>query len=261
MSYNTLMQQLLNVYKPIFFTPLQIIDTLRGKFPEYKDVKIGYAGRLDPLAHGVLLLMIGEETKQREKYLNLPKTYEFEALFGIETDSYDVLGLPKTVAGVSEASRAKIGKYITSKLGTHTQAYPPYSSKAVGGKPLHWWAKQNRLSEIKIPEHEIHIDSFELLSTGEISAKELQKKVTESVTNVQGYFRQKEILETWNAYFYPERSRRVFQTAKFKLSCSSGTYIRGLVHELGEQLGSGAITTEILRTKVGEYSLEKSLRL
>src|SRR4051812_2270372 len=87
------MNRVINVYKPIGFTPLQVIEKLREKFPEYKNVKIGYAGRLDPLAHGVLLLMIGDATKEREKYLGLDKSYEFEAVLGVSTDSYDVLGL------------------------------------------------------------------------------------------------------------------------------------------------------------------------
>ena len=266
------MQQLLNVYKPLYATPLQVIDALRLKFPEYKESKIGYAGRLDPLAHGVLLLMVGEEAKQREKYLDLPKTYEFEALLGLQTDTYDLLGLlqnppsPLYVKGVAAAGGLK--QFIQSKLGSHTQPYPPFSSKAVGGKPLHWWAKQNRLSEITIPTREITIYSFELLSTGTISVDDLKEKI-KNATTVQGSFRQTEILEAWGNYFSTHKAKNAqstirnsqFPTARFRVSCSSGTYVRGLVHELGKYLETGAVTTEILRTEVGEYTIEASLRL
>jgi tRNA pseudouridine55 synthase len=262
---------LLNIYKPLYVTPLQVVDSLRVQFPEYKEAKIGYAGRLDPLAHGVLLLMVGEETKQREKHLDLPKTYEFEALLGLETDSYDVLGLladstSQMDHGSLRATRyapQAIKKFLNNKLGTHTQSYPPFSSKAVHGKPLHWWAKQNKLSEIPIPTREITIDTFDLLATGSISAGDLEKKIIKSVTSVQGHFRQKETLETWNNYFNSQSaiSNQKFTTARFRITCSSGTYVRGLIHELGEVLGTGALALEILRTKVGDYSIDDSLRI
>ena len=65
------MGSVLSIYKPIGVTPNQIIEKLREAQPEYQDIKIGFAGRLDPLAHGLLLLMTGDETKDRDKYLGL----------------------------------------------------------------------------------------------------------------------------------------------------------------------------------------------
>lgn len=267
------MRQLLNVYKPMYATPLQVIDAIRLKYPEYKESKIGYAGRLDPLAHGVLLLMVGEEAKQREKYLDLPKTYEFEALFGLETDTYDLLGLLENGKWKMENFSQKanqnlvntINKFIAKKIGNNTQPYPPFSSKAVRGKSLHWWAKQNRLHEITIPTREVTIYSFALLSTGTVSLEDLKRKITTSIASVQGFFRQKEILEQWKKHFEelsPFNSQlSSYPTARFRVSCSSGTYVRGLVHELGNFLGTGAVTTEILRTEVGEYRLKDALRV
>src|SRR6266516_7262353 len=86
------MDDLIIVNKPVGMTPLQAINEIKKHMPIVKNEKITYAGRLDPLAHGVLLLLIGEAVKKREEYLALPKTYEFEALLGIETDTYDILG-------------------------------------------------------------------------------------------------------------------------------------------------------------------------
>jgi len=51
-----------------------------------------YAGRLDPLAEGLLLVLTGEECKNKEKYLGLDKEYEVDVLFGFATDTYDILG-------------------------------------------------------------------------------------------------------------------------------------------------------------------------
>src|SRR6185436_4759837 len=136
------MKKILNVYKPKGLTPLAVVNQVKNKFPQYQKEKIAYAGRLDPLAHGVLLLMIGEETtKQKDNYLNLPKDYEFEVLFGVSTDTYDVLGILQNINCHSREGgnpEIEIKKFLASKLGKQTQTYPPYSSKAVNGKPLHW---------------------------------------------------------------------------------------------------------------------------
>ncbi|MBI5452916.1 hypothetical protein HY945_05645 [Candidatus Gottesmanbacteria bacterium] len=298
------MKQLLNIYKPQGSTPLEAIKLVRKKFPELKNEKIGYAGRLDPLAHGVLLLMIGEEiTKQKDKFLNLPKEYEFEVVFGISTDTYDALGIlqNKSVIARSESrlnrekttkqsqlnkrlprsfsvARNDVEKFISSKLGKQTQIYPPFSSKTVNGKPLFWWAKNNKLAEIKIPEREIEIYDFKLLEIKQISAIKLKEKIMKQIELVDGDFRQEKIKTKWEEFFTnychaelnsasinKKNPKQVlddaFTTARFSISCSSGTYIRSLTNELGGKLGIGAITLDINRTKVGDNLLQNSLIL
>jgi tRNA pseudouridine55 synthase len=287
------MQKLLSVYKPQGLTPLEVVNLVKEKFPEYKNAKIGYAGRLDPLAHGVLLLMIGDATKEKDKYLNLPKEYEFEAVFGVSTDTYDVLGMLVS-SRATEGSRGisyhkaalkrslrssadsvgmtkEIQSFIKSKLGKQIQIYPTFSSKTVQGKPLFWWARNNKLSEIQIPQREIEIYDFKLLEIKEISAAKLKKEIFRQIALVTGDFRQEQIKNTWNTLFTKDqrpaspagrlKTNSRFLTAKLKISCSSGTYVRSIVNELGNRLNSGAITIDILRTKVGKYVLENSIKL
>jgi tRNA pseudouridine55 synthase len=280
------MKKLLNVYKPKGLTPLQTIDLVRKKYPEYNDEKIGYAGRLDPLAHGVLLLMVGEETtKEKDLYLNLSKEYEFEVVFGVSTDTYDTLGLLQknkpviarpqsgevedpfgTISSIKRLPRSlsvarnDIEKFIKSKLGKQTQLYPPFSSKTIQGKPLFWWAKNNKLAKIEIPKRKIEITDFKLLKLDTIATAELKVEIMKQIDSVDGDFRQKEIKKTWEEFF-KKNNNQTFQIAQFNISCSSGTYIRSLTNELGEQLGTGAITLDILRTKVGDAELSQSLAL
>jgi tRNA pseudouridine55 synthase len=167
------MNKVLNIYKPIGKTPLEMVHLVKASFPEYKDAPIGYAGRLDPLAHGVLLLMVGDATKERDMYLDMNKEYRFEAVFGIETDTYDVLGLLKR--NIYRAPPENVNTFVNLFVTNHTkkllQSYPPFSSKTVQGKPLFWWAKQQKLHEITIPEREIEIYSFAVQSFGIISAE------------------------------------------------------------------------------------------
>ena len=61
-------KKVLNLYKPQGVTPLELIDRFRQKHPEYKDEKLGYAGRLDPMAEGILLVLVGDENKKRKTY-------------------------------------------------------------------------------------------------------------------------------------------------------------------------------------------------
>ena len=259
------MNKILNIYKPLGLTPFQLIQRLRVLKPEYADVKIGFAGRLDPLANGVMLLMIGDATKNRDKYLNLDKEYEFEVLFGASTDTYDTLGTLnyKTIQQFSNLANdleKKIKHFITIKLGKHVQSYPPYSSKTVDGKPLYWYARNNKISEIKIPTRDIQIYDFDLLDIKKVNIEKLKKIIITNINLVDGDFRQKEILENWNKFF-KENETKVFQVAKFRISCSSGTYVRSLANEMGDIFGTGAIALSISRTRAGEYKIENSLRL
>ena len=64
------------IWKPVGLTPLEAIETLKEKEASLKEAKMTYAGRLDPLASGVLILLAGEDRFNKEDYLKLPKTYE-----------------------------------------------------------------------------------------------------------------------------------------------------------------------------------------
>jgi tRNA pseudouridine55 synthase len=257
-----MMEKIINIYKPLGLTPVQLIQKLREDRKEYQGTKIGFAGRLDPLAHGVMLLMIDEETKKRDRYLNLPKTYEFEVLFGMSTDTYDALGILQNLNLFPKPNNLKeqIKKFIHSKLGKQIQPYPPYSSIEVGGIPLYQWARENKLSEIKIPEKEIEIYNFEFLDVLEIPADEIHNRIIENINTVEGDFRQEEIVKKWNVFFDLNKNKQ-FTVAKFRINCSSGTYIRSLASELGKAIGTGAIALDIFRTKVGNYMIENSIRL
>src|SRR6185436_12995765 len=80
------------LHKPLGLSPLEVIKLFKQQNFEYASATISYAGRLDPMADGLLLLLVNEENTQRKLYEALPKTYEFTVLLGVETDTYDILG-------------------------------------------------------------------------------------------------------------------------------------------------------------------------
>jgi tRNA U55 pseudouridine synthase TruB len=83
--------------------------------------------------------------------------------------------------------------------------------------------------------------------------------IAESVERVQGDFRQEETLRLWRQYL-KAGGEREFPCATVKIECSSGTYARSIAHGLGVELGVPALALHILRTQVGDYSVEKSLK-
>ena len=96
-------------------TPLESLENFRSKNSKYFNLPMTYAGRLDPMASGLLLILAGEEVKNKEKYLNLEKEYEFEVLFGFSTDTHDILGKVISVRKVL-AEKKEIEKEIKKHL-------------------------------------------------------------------------------------------------------------------------------------------------
>lgn len=256
------LQNVLHLYKPPGWTPLETIRAFQQKHPAYAASKLGYAGRLDPMAEGIVLVLVGEENKKRKEYEQLSKEYVFEVLFGISTDSYDVLGLITENAPppTSDALKKKVPLIRKQFTGTITQPYPPYSSKPVNGKPLYWWARNNRLSDITIPSETRTVSSLSFLKSYLFAAEELHHDMEQRIRAVKGKFRQKEIIDGWNLFFQNNKTH-TFPVIRFQTAVSSGTYIRSLVHAIGNYLGIPAMTLSITRTKVGSQEARHAISL
>jgi tRNA pseudouridine55 synthase len=241
----------ITTYKNIGETPLEALERLRREQPEYQDAILSYIGRLDPMAEGAMLVLVGEENKHREKYLSLDKEYECEVLFGIATDTHDVLGLVTEIAIADSVTKEMIEEKLKLFLGKRMQKYPAYSSKPVGGKALHEWAREGRLDEIAMPQKEITIYSIELLDFYHMQKEALKKTIAERLALVEGDFRQKDILARWEETL-GTMSFTDFPVAKIKVSCSSGTYLRVIASELGKMLDLPALAMSIKRTRIGK---------
>lgn len=251
--------QVLNLYKQSGETPRERLERLRGAQPHYAHEVLSYAGRLDPMAEGVLLCLVGSANKRREAYLELDKEYVLDILFGFSTDTYDILGRVMETGDASGVAREQVIKGLNEFRGHIAQEYPPYSSKTVEGKSLFEWARQGALSSLVLPSRTVHIYNLTVTSMYKVSEKELFTYITDGVEKVQGDFRQEEIQTAWRKYLKANGTRE-FPCATVKIQCSSGTYMRSIAHGLGVELGVPALALHILRTKVGEYSVEKSLK-
>lgn len=257
------------VYKNLGETPLEALSRLRKDKPELADKPLTYAGRLDPMAEGLLLVLSGDDCLKKEEYLSLTKEYEMEILFGFETDTYDLLGKIKvpqkeknqpalpSLRGLRHGSDFSLfasPNPFEDFTGEIEQEYPPYSSKPVNGKPLFQIARDGKIGETKIPTHKVRIDKIKILEEREISKKDLEKYINEKVSLVKGDFRQEEILKTWNREL-GKTNKDSFQIVKVCVSCGSGAYMRVLAYDIGKKLGVCALAFSIKRTKIGEYKI------
>ncbi len=245
---------ILTLYKNRGETPLECLERFKKDNPEYEKEKMTYAGRLDPLAEGLLLVLTGEECKNKEKYLGLDKEYEVDVLFGFATDTYDVLGkvTETSLKGWSSQEHQHVDKILESFVGRFSQKYPAYSSKYFNE------AKSGELDEENISSKDVEIKSIELTGQSQISKIDLEKFVKDSIALVKGDFRQEEILESWEeAFRLCERSEatQAFNIISLKVSCTSGTYMRSLANSIGEKVGVPALALRIKRTKVGEFRI------
>ncbi len=244
------------IYKNRGETPLEALQKLKNEHLEYKNLPMTYAGRLDPMAEGVLLILTGDECLKKDDYLALPKEYEVDVLLGFSTDTYDLLGIVNPVFFDENNkniffSKEEIQIALKNFTGKFRQKYPVYSSRTVLGKPLFVWAREGKLAEIEIPEHEVMVDILTIKEMKDIQARDLLDKIKDDIALVKGDFRQDEILEKWNQVLV--NNEATYQVITLNVVCSSGTYVRAIANDLGGVLGIPALAMNIKRTKIGDF--------
>jgi len=245
-----------NLYKQRGETPLECIRRFAKITPELKGEKMTYLGRLDPLAEGVLLMASGEDIKRKEEFLGLDKEYDFVSIFGFATDTYDVLGKIVRVEKLKDISENEIRKVAIVYEAEREQKYPEYSSKMIAKKKnLTGWDEVKKINIYKIQFHKMEI----------LNSKELFGRLLMDISRVRGDFRQHEILILWKEVLLgsgqlSNNKKTNYFIGRFSAHVSSGTYIRGLVNDMGNTLGCGATTLSIRRTRVGDYKIEDSIK-
>lgn len=246
------------VYKPVSKTPLECVLAYRIIHTIPPEVPVSYAGRLDPMAEGVLLLLVGEENKQRRSFEHLNKSYEVSSVFGISTDSGDGMGIPLLTSKLEIDSTLLIS-CLSKYIGTCDQRYHPYSSKIADGKPLFYWAKQGLIHTITIPTHRVNISNIELISESEIKLEDVIHNIAHRVSEVSGNFRQQEIIASWSQL---DRKEKLLPMFILRVDChQGGTYIRVLIEDIAHDLHLQAFTYRLVRTQVGDWNLDNCLRL
>ena len=258
------MERYIVLEKAVGETPLESQERYRAKHPKLADTPMAYAGRLDPMASGKLLVLIGDECKRQERYFGLDKEYRFEVLLGPSTDTGDVLGLVEsTTSSRPNLEINDIQKVCDKLVGKVELPYPHYSSKTVNGKPLHTWAVEGRLDEIEIPTK---VSTIYKLTPEDIRTETkdtIYKYITEKIETIPAVtdprkalgndFRRPEIRNTWKVWHEDSTLPDQYQVTTLRCIASSGTYMRTLAGEIGKALGTEGLAYSIHRTKIGNY--------
>jgi len=239
---------IINVNKPKGFTSHDVVAKLR-KILNIK--QIGHTGTLDPMATGVLPVCIGKATKIIQ-YLESSKAYRAFIKLGIKTDTYDMEGqiLEKIPVNIN---MDEIKKYLKDFKGEITQTPPIYSAVHYKGKRLYEYARKN-IEITDIPTRKVTINSIELLDilspppphASVIARSEATKQSMNSC-----------FLDCRVGAKVPPRNDEN-PVLIVDIDCSEGTYIRSIAYDLGEKLGCGACLSDLIRTKAGRFTLDKT---
>lgn len=183
--------------------------------------KIGHTGTLDPAAVGVLPVCIGRATKAIEYLTDKDKEYRAELILGVTTDTQDSTGEVIDTKEVNVTNEEFVA-VLGGFTGDIEQLPPMYSAVKIGGKKLYELAREGKT--IERPKRSVKIHSIELVMP---------------LTR------------------YGDGSTR----AIIDVRCTKGTYIRTLINDIGEKLGTGACMSFLIRTGTGGFSLEQALTL
>lgn len=226
------MDGILFIDKPKGWTSFDVVAKVRGvlrsmqkegKISTEQRVRVGHSGTLDPLATGLLVLLLGSYTKKATQLTKLDKTYEVIMKLGETSTTGDAEGTittfnPQKIAHNTQL--VKIGNKLPAVMddfvGEIIQTPPAFSALKVNGKRAYKMAREGK--EVKLEPRKVQIYRIEL-----------------------------------DKYEYP--------FIRFTTEVSSGTYIRSLVEDMGKHLGTGAYLSDLRRTKVGNFEISKAISM
>ncbi len=144
--------------KPILWTSHDAVDFLRRKLGQKS---VGHAGTLDPMATGLLVMLVGKCTKLSADLSGLDKDYYGSLILGLATDTQDLEGKIITTADPSAVGQALLERTLGELTGAQTQAPPAYSAAKKDGKKMYQWARQGVAMQAKT--RDITVKEFRLL--------------------------------------------------------------------------------------------------
>jgi tRNA pseudouridine55 synthase len=202
---------LLLVDKPAGWTSHDVVGFLRGQF---RLRKVGHGGTLDPMATGLLVILIGRATKLSGRIMGSDKVYEGAMRLGASTETHDVDGRVVQEADPSAVTRAQLEAEMKKWTGDVMQLPPMVSAIKKDGVPLYKLARKGQ--EVERTPRMLHVYEFQLLD------------------------------------FAPP-------TARFRLRCTKGTYVRTLCHDIGQALGCGAHLNSLRRLQSGRLKVDDAV--
>lgn len=145
------------VNKPIGITSHDVVQLVRRKF---RIQQVGHAGTLDPLATGVLVMLLGKSTKLFNQFVGLDKAYRATLILGKSTDSADILGKVIQESSCAHVTRSDVEEVFKRFVGEIEQVPPMVSAVKINGKKLYQLARKG--IEVKRQSRKIRVDCLKL---------------------------------------------------------------------------------------------------
>lgn len=292
------------VNKPYRWTSADVIRKVKWLACRHfgkKNLKVGHAGTLDPLATGVLLVCIGNATKKAEQLQARDKEYIAGISFGATTPSYDLekdIDRRFTTEGISEET---VRKTLEGFIGEQEQIAPLFSAKSVDGVRAYELARKlykkqavaalaggsisshdlskNSLPQQEYPETEKNTDSAfdaqaaSLIRSARIRIDSLDllnfspdgsaKFAPDMAPDYSGMSEEEisRAKDKDSRIHIVDISPLRLPLAEVKIACTKGTYIRAFARDLGEALGSGAFLSYLTRSRSGDHALSEALTM
>ena len=244
--------------KPYRWTSADVIRKLKFAACRHfgkKKLKVGHAGTLDPLATGVLLVCVGNATKQAEELQRHDKEYIAGVTFGATTPSYDLEKEIDRFFPYEHITAEAVADALKDFVGEQDQVAPLFSAKSVEGIRAYELARK-LLKDGALPE-----EASELIRSSRINISELEllnfQANSPSISNPQ---KQEDTVSRASSRInVTDNSNLGLPRADIRLACSKGTYVRAFARDLGEALGSGAHLDALQRSRSGQFRVADSL--
>lgn len=221
----------LNINKPAGITSHTVVTCIRRLVG--RQVKVGHAGTLDPMATGVLPVALGPATRLMKYLTEAFKGYRALVRLGIITTTDDAEGEVIMQYPLPDLDRTSLEKVLDGFRGTISQTPPMYAALHHHGQRLYNLARVGKV--VERPSRSIRVERLEL----------------------EGWGTEPHWPDMLNSYSLEEQAALV----SLKIECSKGTYIRALARDLGQILGCGAHLAALERTFVGPFTLDQSTPL
>ncbi|MCI7515415.1 MAG: tRNA pseudouridine(55) synthase TruB [Bacteroidales bacterium] len=244
--------------KPYRWTSADVIRKLKFAACRHfgkKKLKVGHAGTLDPLATGVLLVCVGNATKQAEELQRHDKEYIAGVTFGATTPSYDLEKEIDRFFPYEHITAEAVADALKDFVGEQDQVAPLFSAKSVEGIRAYELARK-LLKDGALPE-----EASELIRSSRINISELEllnfQANSPSISNPQK--KEDTVSRASSRINVTDNSNLGLPRADIRLACSKGTYVRAFARDLGEALGSGAHLDALQRSRSGQFCVADSL--
>lgn len=254
---------LIPVCKPYRWTSADVIRKLKWAACRHfgkKNLKVGHAGTLDPLATGVLVVCIGKATRLAEAIQKEDKEYLAGISFGATTPSYDLEKAIDRMYPTDNVTEDALRLALKGFLGEQEQIAPLFSAKSVDGVRAYELARKQyrdaRKEKTDVMEDFDHSVAETLhRQTITISSIELERFLPDGLPQQAP----EDGLRPNPRINVVDTSDLHLPHADIRIECSKGTYVRAIARDLGEALGTGAHLDSLCRTRSGGFRVEEAL--